>query len=313
MKRFFLILAIFGLTFYSLSFFNSNEKDDKEVEQNQVVEVLKVPEVIKFIQTDNSGKGSSSGNNYAVLFNPKSERLDFKVNVGLSGDIYDCLPDESSNDDCFYKGKRFGELVFEENAKLNGKLPIAAINADYIDENDHPQGYNVSRGVEYSGDFENKRSSFAISKDGEATVQIGERVSQTNPQSATQPAPLSGSDDFNYNAVGGNGRFYKNGEFLDICDALGVYACEVETERSMAVTTSSGWVVFLVHDASDGNRLLPSDFQPLLEKIVNDNDLGEIEEGILFDGGSSPGLMYDNEIYVENSGNIGSVFLVYLN
>jgi hypothetical protein len=32
---------------------------------------------------------------------------------------------------------------------------------------------------------------------------------------------------------------------------------------------------------------------------------------MLFDGGMSPGLYYNNKIYVENLGSIGSVFLIY--
>lgn len=187
-------------------------------------------------------------------------------------------------------------------------MPIAAINADYIDTVNKPQGLNISRGVEYSGDFKNKRSSFGISAGNasqrRATIQAGRRKEDT----------------LNYNLVGGNGRFYKNGIFKDICDDLGEFACKQATNRSMAAVTNSGYVILLVNDTkadseisiSDNNReLLPDIFDDVLEGIARNNCLGKIQDAMLFDGGMSPGLYYDKKIYVQNPGAIGSVFLIY--
>lgn len=127
--------------------------------------------------------------------------------------------------------KQFHEIIADNNAELNGKSPIAAINRDYIDLEDKPQGLNISRGVAYSGTFKNKRSSFGISggkpQARKATIAVGKRNEKI----------------LNYNLVGGNGRFYKNGTFKDICQALGEYACQQETSRSMVVITNQGYVI----------------------------------------------------------------------
>lgn len=261
---------------------------------------------IEFFKTNNLGNKSDKGINHVIIFNPKSEELDFKVNVGLAHKIY--TKDENGKLRKAYIPKLFGEIISDENALLNGKKPIAAINADYIDTEDKPQGLNISRGVEYSGDFKNRRSSFGISggkpSSRRATIAKGRRNRNI----------------LNYNIVGGNGRFYRNGKFIDICDALGEFACKRAINRSMAATTSKGYVILLVNDNradSDieiteiNQELLPDKFDDVLEGIAQNNCLGKIQEGILFDGGESPGLFYDGKTYVENFGAIGSVFLIY--
>jgi hypothetical protein len=205
-------------------------------------------------------------------------------------------------------GKKFREIISDGNSKLNGKSPIAAINADYIDPQNYPQGLNISRGVEYSGAFKNKRSSFGISGG--------------NPQQrqATMGTGRRGTNILNYNLVGGNGRFYKQGQFKDICQALGEFACKGATNRSMVAITSQGYVILLVNDikansniqvAANNKELLPNQFDDVLTGIAKNNCLGTIQEGMLFDGGMSPGLFYQNKFYVENFGPIGSVFLIY--
>ena len=121
------------------------------------------------------------------------EELDFKVKVGLNHSIY--AKDSQGQIRREYVPKKLREIISDENAKLNGQVPIAAINADYIGTDNQPQGLNISRGIEYSGDFKDRRSSFGISggqaNQRMATIQIGRR-----------------KDDFlNYNIVGGNGRW----------------------------------------------------------------------------------------------------------
>ncbi|MEM7726318.1 MAG: phosphodiester glycosidase family protein [Cyanobacteria bacterium P01_A01_bin.45] len=261
---------------------------------------------ITFMKTNNLGEKYSEGINHVVIFNPHSTALDFKVNVGIAHDIY--AKNSQGKIEKEYIPKVFSQLITEENAKLDGNLPIAAINADYINTEDKPQGLNISRGVNYSGVFQNKRSSFGISgglaSQRKATIQIGKRREKGE----------------NYNVVGGNGRFYKNGKFKDICEDLGEFACARATNRSMVAITNKGYVIFLVNDIkanssiriSDFNQeLLPDMFDEVLEGIANNNCLGSIQEGMLFDGGMSPGLYYDGKTYVNNPGFIGSVFLVY--
>ncbi len=261
---------------------------------------------INLIKTNNLGEKFDRGINHVIIFNPKSSELDFKVNVALAHKIY--AKNENGKLRKEYVSKLFGEIISDENSLLNGKKPIAAINADYIDVDDKPQGLNISRGIEYSGDFRNRRSSFGISGgkpfQRQATIAKGRRNRNI----------------LNYNIVGGNGRFYRNGKFIDICNALGEFACKRATNRSMAATTSKGYVILLVNDnransdieISDVNQeLLPDKFDDVLEGIARNNCLGKIQEGILFDGGESPGLFYDNKTYVENFGAIGSVFLIY--
>lgn len=261
---------------------------------------------IEFFKTNNRGEKYERGINHVIIFNPKSEKLDFKVNLGLSHQIYAKNARGKLRQE--YIPKQFRELITDGNAKLNRQLPIAAINADYIDTDDRPQGLNISRGIEYSGAFKNKRSSFGISggtpKQRQATIQAGRRKNNI----------------LNYNLVGGNGRFYRQGKFKDICQDLGEFACKNATNRSMAAITSKGYVILLVNDAkansaieiSQANQeLLPDIFDDVLEGIARNNCLGKIQEGILFDGGMSPGLYYNQKIYVENYGPIGSVFLIY--
>jgi hypothetical protein len=261
---------------------------------------------IEFFKTNNRGERYGKGINHVIIFNPRSPALDFKVNVGLAHKIY--AKDARGRVRKEYVPKQFREIISDNNSRLDGKSPIAAINADYIGTDDKPQGLNISRGVEYSGDFKNKRSSFGISggnpRQRRATIDTGRRR----------------QDILNYNLVGGNGRFYKQGQFKDICKALGEFACKGARNRSMAAVTSKGYVILLVNDVkanseiqvSENNQeLLPSQFDDVLTGIARNNCLGVIQEGILFDGGMSPGLFYNNKTYVENLGPIGSVFLIY--
>ncbi len=261
---------------------------------------------IEFFKTNNRGDRDNRGINHIILVNPKSPKLDFKVNVGLTHQLY--AKDKRGKFRREYTAKMFHELVTNNGANLNGRKPIAAINADYIDTEDKPQGLNVSRGVQYAGIFKSRRSSFAISggkpQQRRATIQVGARKNSV----------------LNYNAVGGNGRFYRQGKFKNICQNLGRFACKQSTNRSMVAITSKGYVIFLVNDTkanSDINisqlnqELLPENFDNLLTGIARQNCLGTIQEGMLFDGGLSPGLYYKNRFYVENLGPIGSVFLIY--
>jgi hypothetical protein len=261
---------------------------------------------MEFFQANNQGDRSAKGINYVIIFNPQSPELDFKVNVGLSHRLY--ARDAKGKLRQEYLPKQFHELITEQNSRLFGKPPIAAINADYIGTDNKPQGLNISRGLEYSGLFKNKRSSFGISGGSpslrRATIDTGKRQ----------------DDRLNYNLVGGNGRFYSHGQFKDICHALGQFACEVETNRSMVAITNQGDVILLVNDAKAHDRieisynnqqLLPDQFEQVLTGIARNNCLGKIADGILFDGGMSPGLFYNHKIYVENPGPIGSVFLIY--
>ncbi|WP_414753670.1 phosphodiester glycosidase family protein [Anabaena sp. CCY 9910] len=263
---------------------------------------------MEFFQTNNRGEKFAKGINHVIIFNPRSAALDFKVNLGLSHKLY--TKDARGKIRREYIPKQFNELISDSNSILNGQKPIAAINADYIDPENKPQGLNISRGVEYSGDFKNKRSSFGISggkpQERKATIQAGRRNINI----------------LNYNLVGGNGRFYRQGKFKDICQDLGEFACKQATNRSMAAITSKGYVILLVNDVkansnievnSTNQELTPDKFDDVLEGIARQNCLGNIQEGILFDGGMSPGLYYNKKIYVENPGPIGSVFLIYKN
>ncbi|MGF1933695.1 MAG: phosphodiester glycosidase family protein [Nostoc sp. ChiQUE02] len=302
-KLFFLFILIVGASLLS---------GCQEIEANSVPKASKICPgkdakfSIDFFKTNNQGKKNQRGINNVIIFNPKSAELDFKVNVGLSHKLY--AKDARGKLRKEYVPKQFRELISGENAKLNGQLPIAAINADYIGTDDKPQGLNISRGVEYSGAFKNKRSSFGISggipQQRQATIQAGRRK----------------SDILNYNLVGGNGRFYRQGKFKDICQDLGEFACKNATNRSLAAVTNQGYVILLVNDLKANSdielsqvnqELLPDMFDNVLEGIASNNCLGKIQEGILFDGGMSPGLYYNQKTYVENLGPIGSVFLIY--
>lgn len=283
----------------------------KEIEANSAPKLSKICPgedakfSIEFFQTNNQGEKYAKGINHTIIFNPKSAALDFKVNVGLSHTIY--AKDARGNFRKEYVPKQFREIINDENSTLVGQRPLAAINADYIGTDNKPQGLNISRGVDYSGAFKNKRSSFGISggkpQERKATIQAGRREANI----------------LNYNLVGGNGRFYRQGKFKDICQDLGEFACKQATNRSMVAITNKGYVILLVNDSKASNidfspvnqELLPDKFDDVLEGIARINCLGKIQEGMLFDGGMSPGLYYNQIMYVENFGPIGSVFLIY--
>lgn len=252
---------------------------------------------IEFIRVNNQGKKDDRGGNYVIIFDPKSPELDFKVNLGISHDLYARNAAGKYLKD--YIPKSFHELISDKNAELNGQKPFAAINGDYIDTENKPQGLNVSRSIEYAGAFVNKRSSFAISGGNPqqriATIQVGRREEKI----------------LNFNVVGGNGRFYQNGVFKNICQDLGEYACYNETNRSMVAITSKGYVILLVNDSERDKELYPDNFDDVLNGISETYSLGTIQEGMLFDGGFSTALYYNSRIYVENSNPMGSVFLIY--
>ena len=305
-KKIILLLVVLGLlvTLYSCL-------DDSPLQQSQKVKSSGNSQGIQqvdgnkncgvksiiFTTTSNEGKNDPDGANYVIIFDPKSKQLDFKVSLALAHNIY--AKDAKGKFRKDYIPKQFHEIIADDNAKLNGKTPIAAINGDYIDPENKPQGLNISRGVEYSGAFKNKRSSFGISggkyQARKATIDVGIRKDKG----------------LNYNMVGGNGRFYKNGTFKDICKALGEYACQQETSRSMVAITNKGYVILLVNNSRQGQSLYPDKFDDVLTSIAKNQCLGKIQEGMLFDGGYSTGLYYNNKIYVENLNPIGSVFLIY--
>ncbi|WP_199303406.1 phosphodiester glycosidase family protein [Oscillatoria sp. FACHB-1406] len=289
------ILAVFAFKFLPKSLLNFSTSPCLGEDPNFSIQLLR---------SDNQGLESKRGDNYAILLNPRSPRLDFKVNVGLSHPIY--AKDGAGKFRRDYTPKTFREIIADENAQLNGELPFAAINADYIDTENKPQGLNISRGVEYAGAFKNKRSSFGISggepSQRRATIQVGKRNEER----------------LNYNLVGGNGRFYQDGTFKDICQALGEFACQQATTRSMAAITDKNYVIFLVNNyqpsifsTNTDRALYPDSFNRVLEGIAGKHCLGNIQEGLLFDGGISPGLYYDGKVLAENRGPIGSVFLIY--
>lgn len=287
-KKFVLILFLIFLTF-SL---NSNAL----TKANSFDELAN--QGITYIKVDNNGLENSKGANHVIIFNPKSIQLDFKVNVGLFHDIYET--DTSGNFLKEYQGKKFNTLITEDNSLLDGKKPFAAINADYIDTNNTPQGLNVSRGVEYSGSFSQQRSSFGVGSNGTATIDIGYR----------------GSDVLNYNVAGGNGRFYTEGVFNDdACTNLGTRACLFFKSRSIVAITEDNYVILLTNDQLGPNALTLKNSK--LGRVISDiayrYDLGKIKEGMFFDQGRSVSMMYNGESLTNEGGNLGSVFLIYRN
>jgi hypothetical protein len=298
-KIFLLTLFLAGFFIYAglKDWFNLKKLSSLiSIDQSQV-QGCPVIENLNLRKTNNKGNDDGLGGNNVLIVNPKSQDLDFKVNIGVDHKLY--AKDDQGKFRQKYIAKLFSELISDENSTLNGKRPIAAINADYIGSDNKPQGLNFSRGVEYSGTFKDKRSSFGISggkpEERRATIQIGKRNEEI----------------LNYNLVGGNGRFYQNGKFKDICPDLGDYVCAEEISRSLVAITSKGYVVFLVNNANLEKAIYPSMFDDVLEGITKNNCLGEIQEGMLFDVGFSTGFYFDNKIYAENSHPVGSVFLIY--
>jgi len=250
----------------------------------------------KFIRVNNMGEEVVNGSNYVMIIDPTSKKIDFKVGIGLSNNIYD--KDSNGGYIKNYQGKRFDELVSDDNARLNGQLPFAAFNADFIQgDNKTPFGLDVSRGVEYSGPNKDSQYSLGIGSDGELTIQIG----------------LRNKTSLNYNIIGGYGRFYGDNIFIDICGSLGWHACSLSVKRSLAVTTSGGYLIALVNnDSSPFTGLQISDFKHLFSKISSDNNLGYVKDGLAFDGGNSPAFRYNYNNEFINGNHIGSALLIYI-
>jgi len=254
---------------------------------------------LKFARFDMDGNVARDGAHYVTVFDPQSSQLDFQVIPGLTHQIREKLSDGQARQE--YEPYNFSQLIRSQNAVLDGRQPFAAINADYINTQGQPQGLNISRGISYSGAFAQRRSSFAISggtpESRVASIQVGSRIDQN-----TQ-----------FNTAGGNGRIYQNGQFQDICEAIGRFACQQSTGRSMAAVTSSGWVIWLVHNASESEWLFTPDmFDDTLESVAAYYDIGTIQEAILFDGGFSPAMLWNQDIVHSNFGPIGSVFALYI-
>lgn len=93
--------------------------------QTQECPILKS---IAFAKTNNKGDVEEGGGNHVIIFDPKSQDLDFKVNLGIAHELY--AKDAKGKLRQKYIPKQFNELISDENSTLNGKRPIAAINGD---------------------------------------------------------------------------------------------------------------------------------------------------------------------------------------
>ncbi len=292
-----IFLTVFNLTIIILYLLNNHNNAEAIASKESVCTGEDQDFDITFIRTNNQGVEEENGANHIIIFNPRSRNLDFQVHLPLDHELY--AKDANGNVRKEYVKKTFSEFVSDDKIKLKQRLPIAAISGDLSGNYNQPEGLNISRGVDYSGDAKNKRSSFAISEakpeERQATIQIGKRK----------------DNNYNYNIVGGNGRFYQEGKFKDICEALGEFACQKELSRSMAAITQKGHVILLVNDAELGQELMPGMFDEVLEGISANHCLGNIEEGMLFAGGTAVGLYFDGEVHVEKADPVGSVFSIY--
>jgi hypothetical protein len=79
----------------------------------------------------------------------------------------------------------------------------------------------------------------------------------------------------------------------------------------MVAITTKGYVILLVNNANLEQALYPSMFDNVLEGISKNYCLGRIWEGMLFEGGYSTGIYYDNNLYVQNYHPVGSALLIY--
>ncbi len=98
---------------------------------------------LKFIITNNKGSNDLDGSNYVIIFDSKSKNLDFKASLALAHNVYAKEAKGKFRRD--YIPKQFHEIIADNNAKLNKKSLVAAINGDYIDPENQPQGLNISR------------------------------------------------------------------------------------------------------------------------------------------------------------------------
>lgn len=241
-----------------------------------------------FYEVDARGEAEVGGKGKVFILDPSSKGFSYKV----------VLPFASS------AGQEFGFYNIEQlldlpTSQVANKKLLFAINSDYIDIDATPQGLNSDQGKVYEGLFAKTRSSFGLSKpDPQGKV------------SATIAQGLRAKRDDNYFLVGGNGRFYKDFQFINICSALGESACKQETVRSMVAVTDAGYVIFSVYD-DISNPLTPDKFDTYFTNITKHHNLGKIRDGMLFDGGRSPAMWYDGQWQMQSFGPIGSAFSIY--
>ncbi len=241
-----------------------------------------------FYEVDVEGKELLNGAGKVFILDPSSSGYSYQVGLPFSVES----PDK-------FQFFTMNELVNLEKNKIGDKQLLFAINADYIDLDGTPQGLNSRQGEIYKGLFADTRSSFGLS-----------RPDQNGKITPTIAQGLRADVDQNYFLAGGNGRFFRGKQFIDICTALGEFACSQVTIRSMVAITDQGYVIFSVYNDSL-NPLTPDKFRTYFTNIALDNELGSIQDAMLFDGGRSPAMWYGGEWKMQSSGPIGSAFLIY--
>jgi len=251
----------------------------RDVKKEEVKDIL-------YKRFKNDGTPDDNGEDHIMIIKPDADNLDFKVTVGLDNKLEDVNP--------VWKGKKFSEITSDQNSILDGNKPFAAINADYIHTDNKPLAFNVSRGKDFSGTEKDKRSGLAISKDGKAKTVSNKKI----------------LDDSTFHAAGGNGRVYTDGVFNEgACGDIGFNGCN--NKKSLFVITDKGYLILLTNNNFTTIRADENGIGKFMDNITSSYNLGSPRNGVFFDQGSSPGMMWDGKVLVENTNPIGSAILIY--
>jgi Phosphodiester glycosidase len=221
---------------------------------------------------------------YILVVNLKDpNQVCFKSHVGLENKV----GEKDSNGSLIknFKASSFGELVTDHNAYLNGSLPIAAFNTDFVSKTGMPLDINFVQGNDYSGD--RNWSSMDVSKDN--------KVSFVNSKSNSL-----------YNTAGGGPRIYDgNGLFKQPgINELGRFAY-LRNTRTVAVVTNDQRMIVIV-----SNHLELGKMQKAVDDIAK-TYYDQVYDGEMFDGGGSPGLYYNGNVKRQGNNKISAAMLIF--
>jgi len=242
-------------------------------------EQASIEKYIKYIRYDHD-------THILVIDYSNPEIICFRPFVGLKNILGEKSPNGQLKKN--YKTDTFTNLLKDPNIKLRDYEPIAAFNTDYFLQNNSPRNINFIQGNDYSG-FGNW-TSLALSKDN--------RISFIREKERGL-----------YNVVGGGPRLFDtfHNYVQPSIDSLGARAVFFDNRRTFIGITSNKKMIAVASTFIPITRI-----KPLLTEIASRSG-GTLEDGMMFDGGGSPSMMYNNTIKIQSNTSISPLLLVFSN
>ncbi len=239
-----------------------------------------------------------------INLNPNvTKRACFKSYVGLADGI--TIGDKNSKGELKknFKAQSFSKILSDSavqsvknNRKLNGYEPIAAINADLVDDNGAPMGINFSLGNDYSG-WRDWWTGMGISKKNEVTFTGNKNTLE---------------EKYKQTVVGGGPKIIVTGDFTEkSCEELlgkngkdGLACTFVKNSRTVVGITDKNYMIVVVSGDLD--------FEDIFDVLhTYKNVYGSVQEANMFDGGGSPSMLFENSLKREGGNDLSSLLLMY--